>query len=285
MTSWPVGLSTGCFHQQHILDCLEPIRASGFHLIEVCSAQPHLDYHDRAMVTRVVERVARLGLEAYSFHAPFADAIDITSPNETNCRAAVEEIMQAAEAAAQLRVHYFVLHPGPEHPPETEPNERLLRMENVARSIEAIAKRCAALGIVCVLENKLPHLLFGNTSDTLWILDAINGAYVGACLDTGHAALSGDLQILIRKLAGHLRMLHVHDNRGAGDEHLPPGDGTIDWDRVMRELLAINFRGTLMLELAGQTNPETTMENARRARAFLRAEARRLALEPLTALS
>jgi sugar phosphate isomerase/epimerase len=93
-----------------------------------------------------------------------------------------------------------------------------------------------------VLENKLPHLLFGSTSDVLWILDAINTAEVGACLDTGHAFLSGDMQTLVKKLRGHLKMIHAYD-AGVGDDHLPPGDGRIDWEVVLRELVEIEFRG------------------------------------------
>ncbi len=284
MTNWPVGLSTGCFHQQNILDCLETIRASGFHLIEVCSSPAHLDYHDLEAVRRAIRRIDELGMETYSLHAPFADHIDITSLNQQRREEAVGELLQAVEAAALLKVHYFVLHPGPEHPPDSEPNERLQRMQNVVASLDQVAKRCAELGIVCVLENKLPHLLFGNTSDTLWILDAITSAYVGACLDTGHAAISGELHTLIRKLAGHVRLLHVHDNHGNGDEHLPPGDGIIDWERTIRELIEINFRGALMLELAGQPDSANTMANARRGRAYLREHARRLALQPLIEL-
>ncbi len=76
-------------------------------------------------------------------------------------------------------------------------------------------------------------------------------------------------------------MLHVHDNRGNGDEHLPPGDGAIDWEKLMRELIAVRFRGTLILELAGQSDPAATMTNARRGRAYLREQARRLAVTDL----
>ncbi|MEI9892548.1 MAG: TIM barrel protein [Chthoniobacter sp.] len=90
--------------------------------------------------------------------------------------------------------------------------------------INEVARRCGELGIGCVLENKLPHLLFSNISDILWILAALDGVNVGACLDTGHAFLSDDLPNLMRKLAGHLRMIHAHDNRHQFDDHLPPGD-------------------------------------------------------------
>jgi Sugar phosphate isomerases/epimerases len=278
MTDWPIGLSTGCFYHQSILDCLSVIRESGFSTIEICSSPTHLDYHDPAMVRRAAERIHELGMEAYSFHAPFADNIDIAASDDARRDAALAEVLQAAEAAAVLRVHYFVIHPGPEHPAETSGDEQLARMRNVVATLNQVARRCRELGIMCVLENKLPHLLFGNTSDILWILDAISAAEVGACLDTGHAFLSGDMQPLIKKLRGHLKMVHAHDNRGMQDDHFPPGDGRIDWEAMLHDLMNIEFRGALMLEMAGQSDANITMANARRGRQYLREMSRRIAL-------
>ena len=56
-----------------------------------------------------------LGIDAYSFHAPFGDRIDITSLNRHERNASVQEVLAAAEAAAQLKARYLVIHPGPEH--------------------------------------------------------------------------------------------------------------------------------------------------------------------------
>jgi sugar phosphate isomerase/epimerase len=276
MTSWPIGLSTGCFYHQSILDCLRLIRESGFSMIEVCSSPEHLDFRDLKSVHRAAERIQELGMEAYSFHAPFAPTIDIASSDSAQRAASVTEIFKATEAAALLRVHYFVLHPGPENPASIPAAERLPRMQHVVDSLNQVARRCQELGIMCVLENKLPHLLFGNTSDILWILDGINSAEVGACLDTGHAFLAGDMHHLVYKLSGHLRMIHAHDNRGGDDNHLPPGDGKIDWEKFLRDLIEVRFRGALILEMAGNDDPAVTMANARRGRSYLRDIARRL---------
>lgn len=279
MTSWPIGLSTGCFYHQSILECLPLIRESGFSMIEVCSSPEHLDFHDLNSVQRAAERINELGMEAYSLHAPFAPRIDIASSDDGQRAASVSEILKAAEAAAHLRVHYFVIHPGPENPAVVAPEEQLPRMKHVVESLNQVARRCRELGIMCVLENKLPHLLFGNTSDILWILDGVTTAEVGVCLDTGHAFLAGDLHKLIHKLSGHLRMIHAHDNTGANDSHFPPGNGRIDWKQLMGDLIGIRFRGALVLEMAGNTDPVVTMTNARRGRTFLRQVARELALQ------
>jgi sugar phosphate isomerase/epimerase len=248
-------------------------------MIEVCSSPDHLDFRDLTRVHRAAERIRDLGMEAYSFHAPFAPNIDIASSDDAQRAASVTEILKAAEAAALLQVHYFVLHPGPENPAAIPAAEQLPRMQHVVDSLNQVAPRCKELGIMCVLENKLPHLLFGNTSDVLWILDGINSAEVGACLDTGHAFLAGDVRNLVHKLSGHLRMIHAHDNGGADDNHLPPGDGKIDWQQFLRDLIEVRFRGAFILEMAGNDNPAVTMANARRGRSYLRDLARRLLLQ------
>jgi sugar phosphate isomerase/epimerase len=247
-------------------------------MIEVCSSPSHLNYHNLDAVRRAGEMISELGLEAYSFHAPFADHIDMSSLDAGTRANALKEMLDAAEAAAILRVHYLVVHPGPESAMIPPRGETLQRMENVVGVLNQLARRCHALGISCVLENKLPHLLFGKTSDILWILDALDSVEVGVCLDTGHAAISGDLHNLVLKLAGHLKMIHANDNRGVHDDHLPPGDGRIDWESLLREMGRIGFEGVFILELAGMTEPNVTMANARRGRSFLRQISRRLTL-------
>jgi sugar phosphate isomerase/epimerase len=249
-------------------------------MIEICSFPAHLDYHDLDAVRRAAERIDALGLEAYSFHAPFADHIDITSLNPEQRNVALQEILKAAEAAAILQVRYFVIHPGPEH--EQTPHlpcvERFQRMQNAATTLNKVALRCRELGIGCVLENKLPHLLFGGTSDILWILGAMSAINVGTCLDTGHAFLSGDLYNVMHKLSGHLQMIHANDNSGNYDDHKPPGEGNIDWSRLLTELSQIEFHGGFILELSGNKEPEIVLAEARRSRRYLREISRQLAL-------
>lgn len=276
MSDWPVGLSTGCFYQKSIFDCLEPILAGGFSLIEICSNPAHLDYHDSPGIRRVAERLDALGIGAYSFHAPFADHIDITALDAAQRAASIREVLVAAEAAAALGSRHFVIHPGPEHQPHPSGSDRQHRLENVARSLDEIAGRCQQLGLTCVLENKLPHLLFGNTADMLWILGAMTVTEVGVCLDTGHAHLAGELDTATHKLSRHLRMVHASDNRGQGDDHLPPGQGAIDWPRFLVLLRTSGFRGSLMMEIAGHGEPAQILEAARHARQFLRRTAWRL---------
>jgi len=280
MSDWPVGLSTGCFYQDSIFNCLETISRGGFNIVEVCSFPAHLNYHDTDTVARASRRVEELGMEAYSFHAPFSDSIDISSSDASLREQALVEILQAAEAAAMFQVRYFVIHPGPEHWDFNEENQRLDRLKWAAEILNRVAERCKELGIGCILENKLPHLLFARTSDILWILSTMDSVDVGVCLDTGHANLTGDIYSVMHKLGPHLRMIHAHDNHGTGDEHLAPGNGNIDWNRLLTELDRTGFRGGFILELAGMGDIQHLLTEARNGKRLLRAIGRRLALAP-----
>ncbi len=270
MSDWPIGLSTGCFYRESLFDCLETLRNGGFSLVEICSFPRHLDYHDLGKVEAAARRMDELGMEAYSFHAPFAEHIDISSLDESARNGALREILQAAEAAARLRVRHLVIHPGPEHAHHPPAEELLHRLRNVVQVLNRVADRCRELRVNLVLENKLPHLLFGNAGEMLWILGEISSLEVGACLDTGHAFLSDDLHHLLYKLSGHLKMIHAHDNSGHGDDHLPPGKGKIDWSAFVGELRRTRFPGAVILELAGGRPAEEILADARAARLYLR---------------
>jgi len=271
MSDWRCGISTGCFYKTDILEALPMVRDGGFITIEVCSSPSHLDYHNADHVSKAAEMMLSLGMDANSFHAPFAPSIDISSPDPGNRRHAVREVITACDAATMLRASYVVLHPGPEREGKPPPEEWYHRMRYAAESLNEVAAHCRHHGITLLLENMLPHLMFGHVSDLMFLLGAIRETNVGTCLDTGHAFLSKDLRTVVHKLSGHLRMLHVNDNRGDRDEHLSPGEGAIDWISLFRQLRHWNFHGPLILELADSGEPpERIMQRARDARIYLR---------------
>lgn len=271
MIEWPIALSTGCFYRRSIFDVLESVRDSGFHLIEVCSSPTHLDYHNISEVRRAGEQMRALGVHPVSFHAPFAERIDITSLNETEREAAIHELLSACEAASLIGCEHVVLHPGPEREGRPHEEEFLQRMHHAAAALNCVASRCCELGVQLLLENMLPHLLFGHVRDMMYLLGEISTCNVGTCLDTGHAHLARETGMVIQKLSGHLKLIHLNDNRGDWDAHLPPGEGSIDWPWFISELRRNEFHGPLVLELQGGGNEpmDVVLARAVRAREYL----------------
>lgn len=271
VNQWPVGISTGCFYRRSIFEVLDDIRASGFRDIEICSFPAHLDYHREHEVRRAGDQMRRLGLSPHSFHAPFANHIDITSADGAARRRAVDELLVACRAAAMMGTRNIVLHPGPEREGRPAREEFLEHMSCAAESLNIVARACHELGVQLLLENMLPHLLFGHISDMLYLIGEIKECSVGACLDTGHANLAGEIATVVQKLSGHLKMLHVNDNLGNFDSHLSPGEGAINWRALLLELQRSHFQGSLILELAGHPDESApqTLQRARRAAEFL----------------
>ncbi len=273
MSDWAVGLSTGSFHRLSIFEALPFVRDGGFDLLEISSFSAHLDYHDLDAVRRAAGQIREMGMEPFSFHAPFAAPIDITSLDPAQREQSFKELMAAAQAAAALGAANFTIHPGPEIEAKPPQEELIQRMENAAGVLGRVARFCQARRMNLMLENLLPHLLFGHTGDLLYLMGALNQPNVGICLDTGHALLAGDLYTVVHKLSGHLRMVHASDNLGKEDDHLPPGAGRIDWRRLLADLDGVGFRGAIILELSGERAggmPEV-MEAAAEARRYLRA--------------
>ena len=72
----------------------------------------------------------------------------------------------------------------------------------------------------------------------------------GVCWDVGHANISGFKQSeQLEILKGKLEVLHVHDNDGLCDSHLPPFDGNVDWEDVAFGLRCCAFSGILDIEV------------------------------------
>ncbi len=122
-----------------------------------------------------------------------------------------------------------------------------------------------------IRQRMLPHLFTGHMRDLLWILGALQSTDVGVCLDMGHAHLAGELDTAVEKLSGHLWLVHANDNRGENDEHLCPGDGSVDWRELARRLARQSFAGALVLELAGNGDAEQLLDRAARGRQYLEA--------------
>lgn len=73
---------------------------------------------------------------------------------------------------------------------------------------------------------------------------------LGFHLDVGHAAVAGlKLDELLARTKGRLCHVHFSDNRGASDDHMPIGAGTIDWDRTIRLLQEYGYDEKITLEV------------------------------------
>ncbi len=119
------------------------------------------------------------------------------------------------------------------------------------RYYEALAKVGSGLGVTVCLEN-MPFKNFplSRSEDILRLVKEINSSHLKVCFDVGHANLLDEpLGYTVRMLGDYLKIIHVHDNDGVVDDHLPPYDGNVDWADFAEGLFDIGFDGVFSLEV------------------------------------
>jgi sugar phosphate isomerase/epimerase len=113
-------------------------------------------------------------------------------------------------------------------------------------SFAELAERAAPHGIQIMVEH-VPDRITG-IDDIRNILD--RDRRLGFHLDVGHANIGGDrLEGLLKAFADRLRHVHLSDNRGREDDHMPLGAGRIDWPRAIRLVKRAGYDGTITLEV------------------------------------
>jgi sugar phosphate isomerase/epimerase len=87
--------------------------------------------------------------------------------------------------------------------------------------------------------------------------------FAKAILDTGHANLNGISMVrLIKRLGRRLGSLHISDNQGDKDGHLPPGQGSINFKLIFNALNNIRFYGTVILEIYDEASPMEALDHS-----------------------
>ena len=194
-------------------------------------------------------------------HATFGQGIDLTDPDPAIRRLSLRRLTEAADALRTVGGELYVIHPGGE-----DHNWVWEREDRLARSVEGLTEVwqiCRDRGLTLVVETPLPHLLGGQPQDFDWILSRLPVEGTGVCIDTSHTSLGGTLFECVERYAERLVHLQVSDNRGTYDDHLPPGEGIIEWAVLIQALERIGYDGMFLLEISGESSVEDSVERVR----------------------
>lgn len=94
--------------------------------------------------------------------------------------------------------------------------------------------------------------------------DPALGAFDAVCFDTSHAAAARwDPIELYEQMKGRVRHVHLSDSTSLkGDEHLPPGHGTLPLAELARLMVEDDFDGDIVLEVATSKLPAGARRHA-----------------------
>ena len=265
-------LSTHLFlHQRLHPGLLELAAQSGAQAVELFAARQHFDYTSREHVAELAAFFRSNPLTVWSMHAPLypdremgrsgAPAVNLLHVEKARRIAAMDEIKRALETAEQIPFRNLVVHLGERHD-EWSPRS----VEHALTALEHLGAFAHPLGVRPLVENLLSE---PTTPEHLMeILETGHLDQIGVCLDLGHAHITVGVPEAIATLGARIIQVHAHDNHGLKDEHLFPGDGTIDWPAAAAALNALAAPPAIVLELSSKLPGEPAALPARFRKAF-----------------
>lgn len=199
-----------------------------------------------------------------SVHATFWDLNPASHYSEL-WELSLKHVRRSIEACVELGSEIVCLHPGRCPIPEIGWLMRDSKNRYV-KFLEECTKLAKELDVRLALENiNLPFCPYSTLEELGELMGEPN---VGVAFDIGHA-YRGEKKAGFKKpewkIASEIKSLgknivhvHLHDNHGEEDEHLPPGEGDIDFEPILDALKAINYHGLLIAELWDPKNPIKT---------------------------
>jgi sugar phosphate isomerase/epimerase len=220
---------------------------------------------DRHGLTATVETGARYVLDPRRKHGP-----SLLDPDPDARAARIRLLIRAVQVAADLGAHAVHCFSGIT-PPGTDPDTAWKRLADGLGPLLAAADRA---GVPLAVEPEPGHLLA--TLDDFHHLRGLLGSPdpLGLTLDIGHCqclepASPADC---VRAAAPWLRHVQIEDMRRGVHEHLPFGDGEIDFPPVLDALADTGYQGLVVVELPRHSHAGPEM--AARSLPFLRTAAR-----------
>ena len=259
-------LSTYLFVSRKLTrELLGQIADAGFTGVEIFCSRAHFDYTSRAEARDIGAMLDSLGLTLTSLHAPTSrdlsatreggQPLSICEVERVRRIEAMDELKRAIDIAEDLPFPRMIFHMGGTR--ETaDPRKR----DAAFSSLEHLILHARHLGVTICVENTTSEM--GDPAYLRSFYDETRLTGLRFNFDIGHAHLAdGPEKERVEKGFAPLRDLvvgaHIHDNHGEKDEHLPPYDGTIDWEKALKVLKTAPVSDLpLLLELKEKTGPD-----------------------------
>jgi len=217
--------------------CLDPSSAS--FRTDVARMRALLE---RCDLSCVIETGARFLLDPTQKHQP-----TLMSPSREGRRWRLEFLSSCVDIASELNAEAVSFWSGtPRH--DAPDQEHWRRLVDGCRRLVDIAE---AKNVRLAFEPE-PGMFIETCDMYASLADAIGSPLFGLTLDVGHVHCLNDGTIpdRIRQFADRLWNVHIEDMRPGVHEHLPFGQGTIDFPPLFAALREVGYQGGVHVELS-----------------------------------
>lgn len=170
---------------------------------------------------------------------------NIIHPYEGIRKSTIEECGRIFDICAALGIKQVTIHPDPQRMKRQQREVVELTVESL-KSLSGMAKD---RGLTLCLENFEED--YFSVESLRQILSRVDGLMF--TLDVGHAYMrikkTDSVVNMISELKPWISHVHLHDNHGFRDEHLPLGVGAIELPKIVAGLKAIGYDKTITLEI------------------------------------
>ena len=191
---------------------------------------------------------------------------DIAHPDGFRRDADMDLLMRHLTCCAALGVRYVVIHAGTGDGYTTPQELRGIRQLNLDY-LSRLADHAGSLGLRIGIENTMDDRRRGRRNfgarpiELIELLAELDHPALGITIDTSHANVQKlDCAAVIRQFGRHICCTHMSDNDSSGDQHLPPGRGSINWPAVVAALRDIGYDGIFNLEIPGESESAPSRE-------------------------
>jgi sugar phosphate isomerase/epimerase len=225
-----------------LVEKLEEVLASGINP-EVYIDGVHLDRAAEGELREIRAGIEKFG-RRLTIHGPYMEMSPGSADDSRRLRT-VEKLDRVFEVMRILRPTNIVFHAG-------RTNSRDID-EWVARSVETwtpFLPEALELGVAIGIEN-----IFDREPGPLKrLVTEVGDPNFGVCVDAGHLNIYSEaaLDEWFGELGPHIKEVHLHDNNGRADEHLPIGEGTVDFPLFFSLLREYTRDPVLTIEQHGQ---------------------------------
>lgn len=213
---------------------------------EISFKGPDLDQLSHVQLRQLGRQLSAFGL-ACTIHAPFMD-LNPGALEPLVFAATQRRYMQTLDAAESIGARLIVFHPG--YDPWKYSGQDHLWLEQNLLFWPSLLARAAQIGCTLALEN-----IFENDPYTLNdLLTQIGSVFLGHCFDVGHWNLFTKVNLgeWFAALGPHMVHVHLHDNFGKRDDHLPVGEGNVNFPALFALLAALPHSPSMTLEAHSQ---------------------------------
>jgi sugar phosphate isomerase/epimerase len=255
-----IGASTLLYFKRPLSEGVALLLERGFRHIELFCDEPHGNpFHISKREIQKIQRLKEKHDLQFSIHAPCFD-LNPASINPRIREEVFEHYRESLNLARKVRASAVVVHLGNQSDMKLRQDESLIRTIQLLKRVLKIAENYR---ILLLAENTD----YGNLSmvkdveQYRRVIYKFHSPFMKAILDTGHANLNGIPMVrLIKRLGRRLGSLHISDNQGDKDAHLPPGQGSINFKLIFTALENIQFNGTVILEIYDENSPLEALE-------------------------